>query len=363
MELKAAVDVLVIEGAGSPAEINLQPTDIVNMRVAEAADAATLLICDIDRGGAFAHLFGTFHLLPAQQRALIRGFVLNKFRGDARLLAPAPEKLESLTGVPTLGVLPMWHGHGLPEEDAVFDASPSSTARGGTTQSIAIVAYPYISNLDEFAPLANIPGVSLNWARRAASIGAADVLILPGSKHVAADLDWLRKHGLEQPIRAHLAADKSTLAICGGLQMLGREIDDPFAVEAAATGLGAMPWRTEFRRAKQYRNGKYTLGRLQGAWSALSGRSFDGYEIHHGETRVAADASQMRRPPTPVLPDNAGWQQGQTLAIYPHGLFESGAIVRSLFGETTPTLDDRLEGLADFIERHLGERTLLRLIA
>jgi adenosylcobyric acid synthase len=147
-ELMHEYDVLVIEGAGSPAEINLQATDIVNMRIAEAADAATLLICDIDRGGAFAHLYGTYQLLPESQRALIRGFVLNKFRGDRQLLAPGPQMLETLTGVPTIGVLPLWRDHGLPEEDGVFDApSPG----GGCT--VAIVAYPRISNLDEFAPL------------------------------------------------------------------------------------------------------------------------------------------------------------------------------------------------------------------
>jgi hypothetical protein len=149
-------DVLVIEGAGSPAEINLKDTDVVNMRIAEAAGAATLLICDIDRGGAFAHLYGTMQLLPPPHRALIRGFVLNKFRGDERLLAPAPHMLEELTGVSTLAVLPFWPDHGLPEEDGVFDARPT-----GAGLSVVVVAYPYISNLDEFAPLRRVPGLSL----------------------------------------------------------------------------------------------------------------------------------------------------------------------------------------------------------
>ena len=175
-ELLDSHDVVVIEGAGSPAEINLQSSDIVNMRVAEASAAATLIVCDIDRGGAFAHLYGTVELLPAEQRALIRGFVLNKFRGDRRLLAPGPETLAKLTGIPTVAVLPPWREHGLPEEDGVYDARPS-----GSGLSVAVLAYPYISNLDEFTPLRNVPGLSLSWAREAQSIASADVLRLPGS--------------------------------------------------------------------------------------------------------------------------------------------------------------------------------------
>jgi adenosylcobyric acid synthase len=201
-ELLESVDVVIIEGAGSPAEINLA-SDIVNMRVAGAAAAATQIICDIDRGGAFAHLFGTHQLLSAPHRALVRGFVLNKFRGDVSLLAPGPEMLQTLTGVPTLAVLPMWRDHGLPEEDGVFDACAT-----GTGLSVAVVAYPYISNLDEFAPLTQVPGLTLRWARQPQTIAAADLLVLPGSKNVAGDLAWLRQHGLDTAIAAHVCADK-----------------------------------------------------------------------------------------------------------------------------------------------------------
>jgi adenosylcobyric acid synthase len=270
-ELAAEQDVLVIEGAGSPAEINLQRTDLVNMRVAEAIGAATLLVCDIDRGGAFAHLYGTHQLLPAEHRALIKGFVLNKFRGDSRLLSPGPESLEGLTGVPTIAVLPMWRDHGLPEEDGVYDATPS-----GSGASVAVVAYPYISNLDEFAPLKRVPGLSLTWARRAETIASADVLILPGSKHVAADLAWLRERGLDRAIAAHVALDKPLLAICGGLQMLGRQLRDPHGVEGEAQGLGLLPYSTEFRPTKQYRHELYRLGKVAGYWERLSEVAFDG---------------------------------------------------------------------------------------
>jgi adenosylcobyric acid synthase len=356
-ELAAEHEVLVIEGAGSPAEINLQDTDLVNMRVAEAARASTLIVCDVDRGGAFAHLYGTHQLLPSPHRALIRGFVFNKFRGDAALLAPGPLALETLTGVPTLAVLPMWRDHGLPEEDGIYDAELS--ARTGTT--IAIVAYPYISNLDEFASLKRVPEVSLAWARRPQTIAAADLVILPGSKHVAADLAWLREHGLDRAIRAHAAAEKPLLAICGGLQMLGHELSDPHGVESAASGLGLLPYTTHFQPAKQYRHESYALGALSGYWTRLSGIAFGGYEIRHGTTvphGAVPGATLLRN----VLAANRGWQQGQTLALYPHGLFESSEVVRALFGRAAPTLEDTLDGLADFVDAHFAESALLRLI-
>jgi adenosylcobyric acid synthase len=348
-DLLASHDLVIIEGAGSPAEINLSSTDIVNMRVAEAAAAATLIICDIDRGGAFAHLFGTHQLLAVEHRALIRGFVLNKFRGDLKLLAPGPSMLQSLTGIPTLAVLPMWREHGLPEEDGVFDAGPA-----GSGLSVAIVAYPHISNLDEFAPLKQVPGLSLSWARQAQTIASADLLVLPGSKNVAGDLAWLRERGLDVAIAAHISADKPTLAICGGLQILGREITDPHGVEGAALGLGLLPYATEFQRLKRYRHGTYTLAPLSGYWAPLSGQTFEAYEIRHGETL----APGLR----PVVAENCGWQHGQTLALYLHGMLESPAVMRALFGKETPTLDDTLNGLADLIDLHFAQGTLMSLI-
>jgi len=355
-DLRSSNDVLVIEGAGSPAEINLQSTDIVNMRVAEAAEAATLIVCDIDRGGAFAHLYGTFQLLSDPHRALIRGFVLNKFRGDLALLSPGPDMLRRLTGVRTLGVLPMWREHGLPEEDGVFDARPS-----GTGLSIAIAAYPHISNLDEFAPLRRVPGISLSWARQPQTVASADLLILPGSKHVAEDLAWLRRTGLDGAIASHVAAGKPTLAICGGLQMLGYGVHDPHGVEAEAHGLGLLPYSTEFQPTKRYRHGRYTFKPISGYWESLSGIEFNGYEIRHGETAPLA----TQGPPSPLcatLAENAGWRCGQTLALYVHGMLENPEVMRALFGRQTPTLDDTFDGLADFIDAHIGSETLMSLV-
>jgi len=354
--LQAEHDLLVIEGAGSPAEINLETSDIVNMRVAEAANAATLLVCDIDRGGAFAHLYGTHQLLKPAHRALLRGFVLNKFRGDARLLPPGPEMLEELTGVPTLGVLPMWRDHGLPEEDGVFDAEPT-----GEGFNVAIVAYPRISNLDEFAPLKRVPGLSVSWARRAPSIARADLLILPGSKHVAEDLAWLRATGLDHAIHAHVAAGRPTLAVCGGLQLLGTELLDPDGVEGAAEGLGILPLLTEYRTGKHQHRSRYRLDALGGYWEPLSGIEFDAYEIRHGRTEVTGAIERLGSLRL-ALPGDGGWQQDSVLALYTHGLFENAAVLKALFGATTPTLEDTLDGLADFVDEHLGRDRLMALL-
>jgi adenosylcobyric acid synthase len=359
-ELLAMHDVVVIEGAGSPAEINLQPTDIVNMRVAAAARAATLIVCDVDRGGAFAHLFGTFQLLPHEHRALIRGFVLNRFRGDAGLLAPAPQMLETLTGVPTLAVLPLWRGHGLPEEDGVFDSAAPPPRAAVQGLHVVIVAYPAISNLDEFAPLGRVAGLRLTWARDARAMSTADLLILPGSKHVAGDLEWLRARGMDVEIARHLARNGPTLAVCGGLQMLGREIMDPHGVEGAATGLDLLPYSTTFAAHKLYRRASHTFKRPTGFWSTLDGVEFAGYEIRHGQTRVLDEIDTPRL--VPVLEDHCGWQSGETLAIYVHGLFETPEVMRRLFGRETPTLDDTLDGLADFIDRHFEAGVLESLL-
>jgi adenosylcobyric acid synthase len=234
-------DVVVIEGAGSPAEINLHASDYVNMRTAKEARATCLLMTDIDRGGAFAHLYGTHQLLPVEERALIHGFVLNKFRGDATLLAPGPEQLERLTGVPTVAVLPMWRAHGLPEEDSVFDESGHGSAAGAR---LAIVAFPHISNLDEFQPLRTCPGISLRWARTPAALSDVDWIILPGSKNTSGDRGWMRAQGMDEAILGHAARGRQVLGLCGGLQMLGTGMVAPQGVEGDEEGLGLLPTHT-----------------------------------------------------------------------------------------------------------------------
>jgi len=363
--LRAENDVVVIEGAGSPAEINLHASDIVNMRVARHADARCLLVTDIDRGGAFAHLYGTWALLPEDERALIHGFVLNKFRGDASLLAPAPQMLQDLTGVPTVATIPMQWRHGLPEEDGVFDDRTLSAGPVHTT--VAVVAYPRISNLDEFQPLKNVPGVRLLWARSPADLAglkASDWVVLPGSKSTAADLAWLRAQGLDQAIAQHAGQRGTVLGVCGGLQMLGEALIDTAGIDGNAPGLGLLPLVTTFEVAKTVQRTQAQFGAVQGAWAALAGVPATGYEIHHGQTAqhpaMAAKGDVARE----VIPGIA-WQNpaGNVLGVYLHGLFEDAAVLHALFGAQVPTLDSVFDGLAGFLGSSFTPGVLDALVA
>jgi len=353
--LRAEKDIVVIEGAGSPAEINLHASDIVNMRVARHAQATCLLVTDIDRGGAFAHLYGTWALLPQEDRGLIRGFVLNRFRGDPALLAPAPQMLEAMTGVPTVATVPMFWHHGLPEEDGVFDDRTS--ASGAVQTTVAVVAYPRISNLDEYQPLKNVPGLRLVWARSPADLAAADWVILPGSKHTSADLKWLRERGLDRAIKVHVRAGRRVLGVCGGLQMLGEALIDPHGIDGNAPGLGLLPIVTQFAPLKvvQRTHAVFATG-IEGLWKPLAGIQAQGYEIHHGQTRVhpglavsGEEALVSLRSLTNGQP--LGWHdgRGQVMGVYLHGLFEDPVVLQALFGATVPTLDRVFDRLAEHV--------------
>ncbi|SFB94503.1 adenosylcobyric acid synthase (glutamine-hydrolysing) [Polaromonas sp. OV174] len=365
-ELLDENDVVVMEGAGSPAEINLSASDIVNMRVAQHANAACLLVTDIDRGGAFAHLYGTWALLGEAERQLIRGFVLNKFRGDASLLAPGPQMLQDLTGVPTVATLPMWWQHGLPEEDGVFD--DRSRATGAVTRTVAVIAYPRISNLDEFQPLKNVPGLHLKWVRSPAELAGlapADWIILPGSKHTSDDLLWLRAQGLDQAIAAHAGRGGAVLGICGGLQMLGEALIDPHGIDGNGPGLGLLPVVTVFDESKTVRHRQAAFAKLGGPWSALSDVAVQGYEIHHGQTAPHAAMAAAGDIAHAVMPEGLAWQNpsGNVLGLYLHGLFEDPRVLQALFGAAVPTLDKVFEGLADYIDEHFEPGLLQSLIA
>ena len=384
-DLRASHDLVVIEGAGSPAEINLMATDVVNLRVAREADAACLLLADIDRGGAFAHLYGTWALLPEEDRARIRGFVLNKFRGDAALLEPAPQMLQELTGVPVFGTLPMWRDHGLPEEDGVFDDSSRGHADDSAVR-IAIIAYPRLSNLDEFEPLRQLPGVHLRWVRDAAVLAdwrAQDWIILPGSKHTMADLQWLREQKLDAAICSHAARGGCVLGICGGLQMLGEAVIDMEGVEGlqpvgsgSAPGLGLLPLVTVFESQKTVRRsqGRF-VDAVPGAWQPLSGLPAQGYEIHMGRTAEHPAMVRAGHVALPVLHDAdgaaIGWtngaataltpQPGQVLGLYLHGLLEQPEVTQALLGSAPPSINQVLDRMADFVDLHLGRAALLAL--
>jgi adenosylcobyric acid synthase len=364
-ELIAENEVVVIEGAGSPAEINLMHSDIVNLRVARHAHATCLLVTDIDKGGAFAHLYGTWALLPPEDQQRIQGFVLNKFRGDASLLTPAPEMLQQLTGVPTVAVLPMWWQHGLPEEDGIFD--DRSQAKGAVNRTVAVIAYPRISNLDEFQPLKNVPGVRLLWARSPADLAglqASDWVILPGSKHTSSDLAWLRQQGLDAAVTRHAQQGGAVLGICGGLQMLGEALIDTHGIDGNAPGLGLLPLVTQFAPDKTVKKTQARFGQVQGPWAALAGVEVAGYEIHHGQTQghsaMLAGGAVLHE----VMPGLA-WQSddGQVLGTYLHGLLECPAVLQALFGASVPTLETVFEGLADYIEQHFEPQVLAQWAA
>jgi len=335
---------VLIEGAGSPAEINLREFDLVNMRVAAAANAPVLLVTDIHRGGAFAHLYGTWALLKEEERARIRGFVLNKFRGDPALLSTGPARVEELTGVPVLGVLP-WLEHGLPDEDGA--GPPAARPR---RPRVVIVRYPTASNLDEFRVLEQVAQVV--WAGEPKDIAGAAVVVLPGSKHVAGDLDWLRNSGVGSAITQRVASGGRVLGICGGLQMLGERIDDQHGVDGSGAGLGLLPLTTAFAPAKLTRQTETRFGRLEPPWRALSSLAVSGYEIRHGRTRLTG-------PVDLALPGGLGFARGPILGVYLHGLLENAEVVAALVGEApSRTLDQSLDELADAVERHLDLPTL-----
>jgi adenosylcobyric acid synthase len=351
----------VVEGAGSPAEINLAPQDYVNLGVARWARAQgsvqALLVADIDRGGAFAHLYGTWSLLPEDLRPLLAGFLLNKFRGDAGLLAPGPEQLRALCGVPLLGVLPMLREHGLPEEDGLLAAPPQ---REQARLRVAVLAPPALSNHDEFQPLLAASAVQLVWARRPAELSGADLIVLPGSKQVSGDLAWLRAQGFEAPLRAHAAAGQPLLGLCGGLQMLGEWLDDPEGVDGQAhgplPGLGLLPIRTRYAAPKRVRASQARFAaELPAAWSVWAGLRVPGYEIRCGRTEgpgaVAwADDGQP-----------LAWAQGSVLGLYLHGALEQPALLRALCGAAVDGLDAVFDRLAEHLEGALGRDKLMRL--
>ncbi len=345
VSLSEQFDLIVIEGAGSPAEINLRDTDLANMRVARLADAPVLLVADIDRGGALAHLYGTWALLDHGDRARVRAFVLNRFRGDLSLLEPAPRQLQTLTGVPTLGVIPML-SHGLPDEDG---AAPARSCAEGPR--VAVVRYPTASNLDELKLLEDVAQVV--WAERPTDLDRADLIILPGSKHVARDLAWLRASGLEHPIRAHVHAGRRLLGICGGLQMLGVRLDDRSGRDQDSDGLGLLSLDTELAPTKHLAaRTQARFATLEHPWSELSGHTIVGYEIRHGHSRPSGSAHA-------ALADGLGWAQGPVLGIYLHGLLENPDVLHAILGAAPAhTLDEAIDQLTDDVVSALDHRLL-----
>jgi len=358
LSLATDYDVVVIEGAGSPAETNLAEEDYVNLGAARWSKARCLLVSDIDRGGSFAHLFGTHALMPSDVRAQVAGFVLNRFRGDASLLAPAPQDLEVRTGIPTLAVIPYVHQHGLPEEDALPQSRPLVVG-----SRVVVIAGPAASNLDEFEQL-QTAGVHVQFVRAQTHFDATDLVVLPGSKQTRVDLAWLRRSGLDRAVALHAASGGRVLGICGGLQMLGDRLEDPHGLEgigaSAEVGLGLLPLTTTFSATKRVLQTTATATLPNGPWRALDGCQIHGYEIHMGETTDFARASVAIRD---LSGAPVGWQKGSVLGVYLHGIFEDSAVLNALFGVSLPSLDATLDGVADVVASAIQPGLLDRLIA
>jgi adenosylcobyric acid synthase len=371
VELRGRYEVVVCEGAGSPAEINLRDGDLVNMGLARAAGLPTIVVGDIDRGGVFAALYGTLALLDSEDQALLAGFVVNKFRGDPGLLQPGLDSLQRLTGRPTYGVVPWQPDLWLDAEDSLAYGSAvgrPASPYGSEWLRVAVVRLPRISNATDAEALAAEPGVRVRLTSDPADLADADLVVLPGTKSTVDDLFWLRDNGLADAVRAHAAAGKPLLGICGGYQMLAERIhDDVESGRGAVPGLGLLPIDIGFGAEKM-------LGRPSGA--AFGGVPVNGYEIHHGYVSRTA-------PGLEALIDTAGGgegtRHGNLFGTHWHGAFECDEFRRAFLTEAARlagrhgfraapdtaygALRERtLDALGDLVEEHLDTEALWRLI-
>ena len=360
--LLTSYDTIVVEGAGSPAEINLRAGDIANMGFAEAVDCPVILIADIDKGGVFAHLVGTLALLSESEQARIKGFVINRFRGDIALLQPGLDWLEAHTGKPVLGVLPYLHDLHLEAEDAV---NANQGAKTLDALRVVVPVLPRISNHTDFDPLRLHPQVDLQFIGPGQPIPPADLIILPGSKSVSADLAFLRQYGWDQAITRHLRYGGKLLGICGGLQMLGQRIDDPLGLEGPAgsqAALGLLNFVTTLQAQKRLTR---VSGHLQ-----LDQASVSGYEIHAGRSTGPA----LERPLLCLdsgEADGALSEDGQIAGTYLHGLFESPQASQALLQwaglaqaqalDYAALRERDIERLAQSVEAHLDTELLRQL--
>ena len=321
--LAAENDIIVIEGAGSPAEINLKADDIVNMGLAKLVDAPVLLAGDIDRGGVFAQLYGTVELLEADERARIRGLIINKFRGDVEILRPGLAMLEEKTQLPVLGVVPYLR---VEIEDEASLSDRLDTKATVKPLDIAILRLPHVSNFTDFIPLEQHPLLGVRYVSNAHELGAPDFILLPGTKNTVDDLLWLRQCGLETALLKLAAKGTPVLGVCGGYQMLGQTLDDPTGSESGRQqtlrGLGLLPTRTVFSEQKRRVQVKATV-----AAAPFAGAELEGYEIHTGVTEAEGE-------PFAHYPDGGreGCVQGNVFGTYLHGLFDTGTLTEALAG-------------------------------
>lgn len=355
--LASEYDVIVIEGAGSPAEINLRNDDIVNMGMAEMADSPVILCGDIDRGGVFASLYGTVALLRPEEQARIRGLVINKFRGDLSILEPGLRVLEDMTGKPVIGVLPYMRLD-LDDEDSLSERFEFKGKKG--LVDIAVIRLPRISNFTDFNPLEKIPQVSLRYVETASAIGSPDVIILPGTKNTMDDLKWMRQNGIEAAVLKHAAGGGAVVGICGGYQMMGTYLSDPDGVEGGGDmrGMGLLDADTVFMDGKTRTQvtGRVTGG--EGIFAGLKGAELEGYEIHMGKTKsslpcllTVSDGKETK---------NDGLTRGNIWGSYIHGIFDRASFTDAFVNciLTAKGLDSTT-GAVDWNEYKLQQYDLL----
>ena len=330
--LSAQNDAIIIEGAGSPVEINLKDSDVyVNMDMAKAAKAPVLLVGDIDRGGVFAQLYGTVALFTEEERAMVKGVIINKFRGDQTILDPGIKMLEDLIHIPVVGVVP-WVRLDIDDEDSL---SERLTNREAALVDIAVIRLPRIANFTDFKALEGIDGVSVRYINSTRQFGEPDMVIIPGTKNTMADLLWMRQNGLEAKIQRFADVGGPVLGICGGYQMLGEQLNDPHNIEhgGSVRGMGLLPVSTDFTPQKTRTRVDGCFGRIEGVFSELSGKQFEGYEIHMGITDSKAGIAELADGISGTSRTD-GCQNGNVYGSYVHGILDgddvAGTIVRAL---------------------------------
>ncbi|MBQ2545631.1 MAG: cobyric acid synthase [Clostridia bacterium] len=324
--LASEADIMVIEGAGSPAEINLKSADIVNMGMAKMASSPVLLVGDIDRGGVFAQLFGTVALLEPDERAMVKATVINKFRGDVSILAPGLDMLYDLVKVPCAGVVPYVRVD-IDDEDSLSERLAAGVRK---EIDIAVVSLPRISNFTDFSPFSRFSGVSLRYVKNLFELGSPDMILLPGTKSTISDLKWLRQNGLEAAILKAASRGTPVFGICGGLQMLGQKISDPYNTEGGGeiAGMGLLPIETVFAKEKTRTQTEGIFRDEEGLFAGLNGLYYRGYEIHMGQSGTNA----------PLI------RSGNVWGSYIHGLFDENGIaeviVRALYDRAGLEFDE-----------------------
>jgi adenosylcobyric acid synthase len=380
--LKQCYDLIVIEGAGSPAEINLKKNDIVNMRVARMAHAPVILVADIDRGGVFASLVGTMHLLTARERGMVKGFVINKFRGDITLLTSGLTLITKRTGVKVLGVIPFFKDIYIPDEDSIaLEKKPGRGAGNGL--AVAVIKLPHISNFTDFDPLEREAGVTLRYIEPNDRIGNHDVLIIPGSKNTIEDLSYLKRNGYVEDILRLKEQGSTIVGICGGFQMLGKTIKDPYAVEStlrSIEGLGFLDMETQFSKKKA--TFQVEAEEMSCNGEEQSPETLRGYEIHMGRTKLRSGKTlfkiRKKSGKQCALFDGAVSQDGKVWGTYIHGIFDNDGFrrrfIRNITRGTMPTTggssafaygtfkESQFDALADLIKKSLDMNDIHKLV-